>query len=165
MRGPAAEAAAELIQSAASSSGDGSESIRRQLWREGEGAWEGAGAGEGQERRLTCATWDGGSRGSARSPVASRTGPPGLLAPPSQRVPDDPLATGVERIAAAVVLGTAATAAERARLRDAAARMASPRVRVAIERVADSAAGAADAGADDELAATMKSLAARDSAV
>ncbi len=84
------------------------------------------------------------------------------------RVVEDPLATGIERVAAAVVLAAAANAAERARLREAAARMASPRVRVAIERVAasgDSATGAAGTGADDELAATMKSLAARDSAV
>ena len=81
---------------------------------------------------------------------------------------DDPGATGVERAAAAVVLGSVATPAERARLRDAAARMASPRVRVAIQRAAASAAASAgagganggDAAADDELALAMEALAA-----
>jgi hypothetical protein len=74
-------------------------------------------------------------------------------------VVDDPGATGAERAAAAVVLGAAATPAERARLRDAAARMASPRVRVAIERVAAGAGAAGDHG-DDELAMAMEALAA-----
>ncbi|HTB76887.1 MAG TPA: hypothetical protein VK762_26765 [Polyangiaceae bacterium] len=167
MRGPAADAAAELIQSAATASGGGSEALRRQLRREGEGRGEGAGAGEragageGSDLR-DVGRWLARLRALAvREPYRAA----GFAGDSLWRVVDDPLATGVERIAAAVVLGTGATAAERARLRDAAARMASPRVRVAIERVADSATGAADSDADDELAATVKSLATRDSAV
>ena len=157
MRGPAADAAAELIQSAATASEGGSEAIRRQLRREGEGP---QGEDGGDVRR-----WLARLRAlAAHEPYRAA----GFAGDSLWRVVDDPLATGVERIAAAVVLGTAATAAERARLRDAAARMVSPRVRLAIERVADSghsAAGATEGGDDDELAATMKSLATRDSAV
>jgi hypothetical protein len=144
MRRPAADAAAELIQSATTSAGGGSAAVRQQLGREGErdlGGWL---------ARLRALAADAPYRAA------------GFAGDSLWRVVDDPLATGVERVAAAVVLGTAATEAERTRLRDAAARMASPHVRVAIERVADSVAGGG--GEDDELAATMRSLVERDSA-
>ena len=144
MRRPAADAAAELIQSAATSARGGSDAVRRQLGREGE--WD-VGGWLARLRAL-----------AAHEPYRAA----GVAGDSLWRVVDDPLATGVERVAAAVVLGTAATEAERRRLRDAAARMASPHVRVAIERVADSVADVA--GGDDELAATMTSLVERDSA-
>jgi hypothetical protein len=73
------------------------------------------------------------------------------------RVVDDPSASGAERAAAAVVLGSAATPADRARLRDAAARIVSPRVRMAIQQVSDGAN-------EDELAVALEAVAAHDSA-
>jgi hypothetical protein len=51
-------------------------------------------------------------------------------------VVDDPGANASERAAAAAALEVHATRDERQRLREAAARMASPQVRIAIERVA-----------------------------
>jgi hypothetical protein len=151
MKASVAEAAAELIQSAIASAPTGSETLRLQLRREGDvGAWL---------ARL---------RSLAAEPPyrAVALGGDALW-----RVVDDPGATGVERAAAAVVLGSVATPAERARLRDAAARMASPRVRVAIQRAAAASAGAAaragangasgdEAAADEELALAMEALAA-----
>jgi hypothetical protein len=143
MSGPAAEAAAELIESAITSPHSGSEAVRLQLRREGESEGD-AGAWLARLRSLA----------SLEPYRAVAFGRDALW-----RVVDDPGATGAERAAAAVVLGAAATPAERARLRDAAARMASPRVRVAIERVAAGAGAAGDHG-DDELAMAMEALAA-----
>jgi hypothetical protein len=123
MRGPAAEAAAELIQAAITSSHSGSEAVRQQLRRQ-------------HEREGDVGAW------LARLRSLASHGPYRAVALGAEalwRVVDDPGATGAERAAAAVVLGTLATPAERARLRGAAARMACPKVRVAIERVADGA--------------------------
>jgi hypothetical protein len=139
MTGPAADAAAELIQSAIGADPGGSENLRRQLRREGEndiGAWL---------ARLRAL--------ASHEPYRAAV----LAGDSLWRVVDDPNASGVERAAAAVVLGAAATDDERARLRRAAARMASPPVRVAILRVADPVN-------DEELAVAMEAVAARDSA-
>ena len=141
MKGPAAEAAAELIQAAITSSHSASEVIRQQLRREHEGD-----VGEWLARLRSLA--------SHEPYRAVAFGGDALW-----RVVDDPGATGAERAAAAVVLGVVATPAERARLRDAAARMASPRVRVAIQRVARVADGSGRA-AEDELAVAMEAIVA-----
>ncbi len=139
MPAPAAEAAAELIQSAITSSHSGSEAVRLQLRRQ-------------HEREGDVGAWLARLRSLAsHEPYrATAFGGDALW-----RVVDDRLATGAERAAAAVVLGAAATSAERARLRDAAARMASPRVRVAIQRVADPAGRAGE----EELAVAMEAIA------
>jgi hypothetical protein len=139
MKGPAAEAAAELIQSAIASDQGGSEAVRRQLRREGEGsvaAWLARLRALASHEPYRAAVFGGDSL---------------------WRVVDDPNASEVERAAAAVVLGAAATDDERARLRNAAARIASPPVRVAIQRVADPVD-------DDELAVAMEAVASRDPA-
>jgi hypothetical protein len=134
MKGPAAEAAAELIQSAIASDAGDSEAVRRQLRREGES---------------DVAAWLTRLRALASHEPYRAT----VFAGDSLwRVVDDPNATGVERAAAAVVLGAAGTHDERARLRKAAARMASPPVRVAILRVADPVN-------DDELALALEAVA------
>jgi hypothetical protein len=94
---------------------------------------------------------------------------PGFAADVLWRVVDDPDACETERAAAAVVLGMTATPEERERLREAAARIASPRVRVAIERVAAhppcrSGVGTDERGevgpeaSDDELLAAMDTI-------
>jgi hypothetical protein len=67
------------------------------------------------------------------------------------RLLDDPGAGESERAAAAVMLGSGASDEERARLRDVAARVASPHVRVAMERVASGAE-------EDDLVAAMAAL-------
>jgi hypothetical protein len=67
------------------------------------------------------------------------------------RVMDDPGAGESERAAAAVVLGAEACGEARSRLRDVAARVASPRVRVAIEMVAEEAG-------EDDLAAALSAV-------
>lgn len=67
------------------------------------------------------------------------------------RVMDDPWAGESERAAAAVVLGADASNEARSRLRDVAARVASPRVRVAIERVAEGAG-------EDDLATALSAV-------
>jgi hypothetical protein len=67
------------------------------------------------------------------------------------RVMDDPGAGESERAAAAVVLGADASSEARSRLRDVAARVASPRVRVAIERVAEGAG-------EDDLATALSAV-------
>ena len=152
MSGPAAEAAAELIESAITSSHGGSEAVRLQLRRESENEGD-VGAWLARLRSLA----------SFEPYRAAAFGGDALW-----RVVDDPGATGADRAAAAVVLGAVATPAERARLRDAAARMASPRVRVAIERVADGAGGVGGARGQDggrgdgdaELVMAMEALAA-----
>jgi hypothetical protein len=138
MRGPAGDAAAELIQTAITPAHAGSEAVRRRLRCEAgdAGAWI---------ARLRALALDEPYRAAA------------FAGESLWRVVDDPSATGAERVAAAVVLGAAATDGERARLREVAARMASPRVRIAIERVADAAG-------DQELAAAMAAVSTRDSA-
>ncbi len=67
------------------------------------------------------------------------------------RVFEDPGSSASDRAAAAVVLGSVATPEDRARLREVAARIVSPRVRVAVERVADPAGDEALAEALAEL--------------
>jgi hypothetical protein len=67
------------------------------------------------------------------------------------RLMDDPTVGESERAAAAVVLGADASNEARSRLRDVAARVASPRVRVAIERVAEGAQ-------EDDLARAMAAV-------
>ncbi|HLK37773.1 MAG TPA: hypothetical protein VKU41_13525 [Polyangiaceae bacterium] len=74
------------------------------------------------------------------------------------RVVDDPGADESERAAAAVVLGSRGNQEVRVRLHGAAARMVSPRLRVAIERAAERAA-ADDA---DDLIAAMAAIALGD---
>lgn len=123
MKEPAARAAVEQIQSSMASldAGDGiAESVRVQLRRD-----ERDGDVRGWLTRLRSLA----NRGSYRAV--------GILGEALWRVMDDPGATGSERAAAAVVIGAVATPAERARLREAASRMASPQVRIAIQRVAD----------------------------
>jgi hypothetical protein len=123
MKEPAARAAVEQIQSSMASldEGDrGSESVRLQLRRD-----ERDGDVRGWLTRLRSLA----NRGSYRAV--------GILGEALWRVMDDPGATGSERAAAAVVIGAVATPAERARLREAASRMASPQVRIVIQRVAD----------------------------
>jgi hypothetical protein len=153
MKPSVAEAAAELIQSAITSAPAGSEALRLQLRLERE-----------SEVDVDVGAWLARLRSLAAEPPYRTliVGGDALW-----RVVDDPGATGIERAAAAVVLGAVATPAERARLRDAAARMASPRVRVAIQRVAASAGarageGAGDPAGDDEqaLALAIEALAA-----
>jgi hypothetical protein len=122
MRSPAAEAAAERIERAVGTLGSSvharPDPVRRQLRREGDiGAWV---------ARLR----------SLATPAASYRAA-GVAGDALWRVVDDPGATSSERAAAAVVLGAGATPEERARLLDAAARIVSPRVRVAMERAAD----------------------------
>jgi hypothetical protein len=139
MRGPAADAAVDLIRSAIAPGSGDSEPARRQLRRDGDGdvgAWLARLRSLASHATYRTATFGGDSL---------------------WRVVDDPNATEVERAAAAVVLGAAATDDERARLRNAAARMASPPVRVAIQRVADPVD-------DAELAVAMEAVAARDPA-
>jgi hypothetical protein len=133
MRGPAAEAAAELIQSAIASSHDGSEAVRLQLRRVSDGD---VGAWLARLRAL-----------AAQAPYRAQAFGGDAL----WRVVVDPNATGVERAAAAVVLGTSGTPTDRARLRDAASRMASPRVRTAIQQITDGAN-------EDELAVALEAL-------
>jgi len=67
------------------------------------------------------------------------------------RLMDDPGAGESERAAAAVILAAGASGEDRSRLRGVAARVASPRVRVAIERVAEGAE-------EDDLAAAMAAV-------
>jgi hypothetical protein len=142
MRGAAADAAVDLIRSAIAPGSGDSEPARRQLRRDGDGdvgAWLARLRSLASHATYRTATFGGDSL---------------------WRVVDDPNATEVERAAAAVVLGAAATDDERARLRSAAARMASPPVRVAMQRVAD----VADPVDDAELAVAMEAVAARDPA-
>ena len=134
MREHAAGAAAELIHAAIASPHDGSETVRVQLRQEGE---------------ASVVSWLARLRALAKQEPYRATvfGGDALW-----RVVDDPCATGVERTAAAVVLGAAASPADRARLRDAAARIASPRVRMAIQQVTE--------GADEaELAVALEAVA------
>jgi hypothetical protein len=118
LRPAAAVAAVEQIQSSMASIDPQAEPMRQQLRREGPNvnAWL------ARLRSLA-------GRGSYRAV--------GFVGGPLWRIMDDPGATGSERAAAAVVVGAVATPEERARLREAAARTASPAVRVAIERAAD----------------------------
>jgi len=81
----------------------------------------------------------------------ARSGPYRAVGAPGEslwRLIDDPGAAETERAAAAVVIGAAANGEERRRLRQVAARVASPRVRVAIECAASGAV-------DDELVAAI----------
>ena len=73
-------------------------------------------------------------RNAGLAPPSYRSG--ALAADVLWRVVDDPGARASERAAAAAALDVHATPDERQRRREAAARMASPQVRVAIERVA-----------------------------
>jgi hypothetical protein len=135
MRAPAAEAAAEHIERALASldpsSQDQPDPVRHQLRREGD-----------------VVTWLARLRAMA-NPASYRAA--GFAGDSLWRVVDDPGATATERAAAAVVLGTGATPEERVRLLDAAARIVSPRVRVAVER-------AADAGDEEELVGALAAL-------
>jgi hypothetical protein len=139
---PAARAAVELIQASMASLDDGgSEPVLQQLRRDARDrdarAW--------LTRLRTLA-----NRGSYRAV--------GLLGDPLWRVMDDPGATGAERAAAAVVLEAVATPAERVRLREAASRIASPRVRVAIDRVARHEPKREELAQAEELALALEAL-------
>jgi hypothetical protein len=116
---PAAQAALEAIQGSLASVGGTPEALRRRL------------------RRSTSdedpAVWLGRVRALA-APVSYRAA--GLAAEVLWQVIDDPGASPSERAAAAVALDVNATQAERQRLHEVAARIASPQVRVAIEHVA-----------------------------
>jgi hypothetical protein len=123
MKEPAARAAVEQIQSSMASLDErdgGAESVRLQLRRDGR---------DGDVRGWLTRLRSLANRGSYRAV--------GILGEALWRVMDDPGATGSERAAAAVVIGAVATPAERARLREAASRMASPQVRIVIQRAAD----------------------------
>jgi hypothetical protein len=90
-------------------------------------------------------TWLSRLRSLARSEPYRAVSAPGESL---WRLIDDPGAAETERAAAAVVIGAAANGEERRRLRQVAARVASPRVRVAIECAASGAV-------DDELVAAI----------
>ncbi|HEX3769483.1 MAG TPA: hypothetical protein VHV30_01405 [Polyangiaceae bacterium] len=137
LRPAAAEAAVELIQSSMASIGPGSEPVRQQLRREGPSvqAWI------ARLRSLA-------GRGSYRAI--------GLVGDSLWQVMDDPGASGAERAAAAVVVGSVATPEDRVRLREAAARIASPQVRVAIERAAVPAEDSSDS--EGELVVALAAI-------
>ncbi len=139
LRARAAEAAAELIQSKIACPSSGSESVREHLRRETD-----RDAGKWLARLRSLAP-----------PIDTPYRAAALATDALWRVVDDPSATGVERAAAAVVLGASATPADRVRLRDAAARIASPRVRTAIQQVTNGAN-------EDELAVALEAIAAQD---
>jgi hypothetical protein len=137
LRPAAAEAAVEQIQTSMASIGPRSEPVRQQLRREGPSvhAWV---------SRLRALA----GRGSYRAV--------GLVGDALWQVMGDPGASGSERAAAAVVVGSVATPEERVRLREAAARIASPEVRVAIERAAE-ASGEVDES-DGDLAVALAAI-------
>jgi hypothetical protein len=133
MRRAEAEAAAARIQAAIDASDGSAETARLQLRRDGPDVRE----------------WLARLRALTRRREPYRA--VGATADALWRLLDDPGAGESERAAAAVVLGTDASGEERTRLREVAARVASPRVRVAMERVA---AGAEE----DDLAAAMDAV-------
>jgi hypothetical protein len=132
MRAPEADAAAERIQASLTARDARPRSLGLPLRRDGADA-------QGWLARL-------------RS--LDQSGPYRATAAPGQslwRLINDPGAAETERAAAAVVLGAEANSENRSRLREVAARIASPRVRVAIECAA--------AGASEEvLVAAMAPL-------
>ncbi|MGO9834589.1 MAG: hypothetical protein ACLP1X_10260 [Polyangiaceae bacterium] len=133
MKRAEAEAAAERIQEAIDASDHTAEPARLQLRRGGPDVRE----------------WLARLRALARRREPYRA--VGATADFLWRLLDDPSAGESERAAAAVMLGSEASGEERARLRDVAARVASPRVRVAMEKVASGAE-------DDDLAAAMAAV-------
>jgi hypothetical protein len=128
-----AHVAAERIQAAMATRDAGLEPVGRQLRRDGPDvrAW--------LARLRTLA--------HHRDPYRAAGVTPDAL----WRLMDDPSAGESERAAAAVILAAGASGEERSRLRGVAARVASPRVRVAIERVAEGAE-------EDDLAAAMAAV-------
>jgi hypothetical protein len=132
MKAGAAEAAVARIEQSLAVRDGGSASSGVPLRREGADA----------------RTWLGRLRSLGRSGPYREVGAPGDSL---WRLIDDPSATETERAAAAVVLGAAANGEERQRLRQVAARVASPRVRVAIEC-------AASGVVEDELVAAMAAI-------
>jgi hypothetical protein len=157
----AARAAHEAIQSSLASMASGTasravgfETLRRQLRR--------------HATNEDASAWLARVRAIAQSESYRA---PGLAPDQLWRVVDDPAACESERAAAAVVLGMTATPEERDRLREAAARIAAPRVRVALELVATPSPGRShglasderrgigpEASDDDELLAAMAAI-------
>jgi hypothetical protein len=142
MSATAARAALEAIELSLASDGGQPEVLRHRLGRE--------------TSDEDASAWLTRVRALARS-ASYRTG--GVGADVLWRVIDDPGASASERAAAAVALDVSATAEDRRRLHEVAARIAEPHVRIAIEHVAARGSGQSDAPVDDgPLTAAMAGI-------